>query len=79
MSTAGFFIAYFSNFKGNLFNLDKKDKINNLKIDVIMNNIVKARGDDNSDSLNNKSDSRRENKRKRKPCNKKDNNRSEKV
>ena len=62
MNIIGFFTARFNNSKKNLFNLGKKNKINNLKTDIILNNIVKARGDNNPDFLNNKNNLRRGNK-----------------
>ena len=71
MSITCFFIIRLNNFKGNLFNLGKKDKINNLKTDIIMNNIVKIKKNDDFNFLNNKCDPRRGNKRKRKFYNKK--------
>ena len=43
MNTAGFFIIHINNFKGSLLNLNKKNKINNLKTNIIMNNIVKIK------------------------------------
>ena len=43
MNIVGFFIVRFNNFKKNLFNLIKKDKINNLKINIIINNIIKIK------------------------------------
>ena len=58
-------------FKGNPSNLNKKNKINNLKTNIIINNIVKVRGDDNFDSLNNKNDPKRGNKRRGRFYNKK--------
>ena len=79
MSIVSSFIARFNNFKGNSPNLGKKNKINNLKINIIMNNIVKIREDDNPDFLNNKSDFRRENKREKKLYNKKNNNKNKKI
>ena len=71
MSIIGFDTAYLNNSKGNLFNLGKKDKINNLKINIIINNIAKIRGDNNSDFLNNEDNLQRGNKRGGKPYNKK--------
>ena len=65
MSTAGFLIIYFSNFKKNSFNLGKRDKINNLKTNIIINNTVKIRRDDNLNFLNNKNDFKRGNKRRK--------------
>ena len=47
MNTVSFFTAYFSNVKRNPPNLNKKDKISNLKIDIIINNTVKIREDNN--------------------------------
>ena len=44
-----------------------------------MNNTVKIKRDNNFNFLNNKSDSRRGNKREKKPYNRKDNNKSEKI
>ena len=79
MSIVGFFTARFSNSKGNPFNLGKKDKINSLKINIIMNNIVKAKRDDNLNFLNNKGDPKYGNKRGRKPYNKKNNNKNRKI
>ena len=43
MNTAGSFIARLNNFKKNLYNLSKRVKISNLKINIIMNNTAKAR------------------------------------
>ena len=63
MSTANSFITRFSNFKGNPLNLGKKDKISSLKTNIIINNTVKTRGNNNSNFLNNKNDLRRGNKR----------------
>ena len=44
-----------------------------------MNNTIKARGNNNLNSLNNKGNPRRGDKRGKRPYNKKNNNRSEKV
>ena len=79
MNTAGFLTARFNNFKKNLFIIDKKNKINNLKTDVIINNITKVRKDDNPNFLNNKSNFRRENKREERLYNKKNNNKNKKI
>ena len=71
MNTAGSFIACFNNSKENLFNSGKKNKINNLKTDIIIDNIVKTRGDNNLNFLNGKDNLKCENKRERKFYNKK--------
>ena len=79
MSTAGFFIAYFNNSKKNPLNLGKNNKINNLKINIIINNTAKAKKDDNPNFLNNKNNPKRENKRGGKFYNKKNNNKNKKI
>ena len=79
MNTAGFFTAYFNNFKGNPPNLSKKDKINNLKTDIIINNTAKAKKNNNPDFLDNKNDLKRGNKREGRFYNKKNDNKSEKI
>ena len=79
MNTVGFFIARFNNFKRNSPNLSKKNKINNLKINIIINNIVKTRRDNNSNFLNNKGDLKRGNKRGEKSYNKNNNNKNKKY
>ena len=79
MNIISFFTAYFSNFKGNLSNLGKKNRINNLKINIIINNIIKIKGDDNLDFLNNKGDFKRGNKRKKRFYDREDNNKNKKV
>ena len=71
--------ARLSNFKRNLFNLNKKDKINNLKTDVIMNNTVKVRRNNNFNFLNNKGDLKCENKRGKKFYNKENDNKNRKI
>ena len=71
MNIADFFIIYFNNFKGNPFNLNKKDKINNLKTDIIMDNIAKIKKNNNLDFLNSESDPKHGNKHKRRFYNKK--------
>ena len=63
MNIANSSTARFNNSKGNSPNSNKKNKKNNLKIDVIIDNIIKARKDNNPDFSNNKSNPRRENKR----------------
>ena len=79
MNTAGFSTARFSNSKKNLFNSGKKDKINNLKTDIIINNIVKIREDNNPDFLNNKGDLKRGNKCERRLNYKENNNKNKKI
>ena len=79
MNTVGFFTIRFNNFKGNSSNLNKKNKISNLKINIIMNNTAKIRGDDNSDFLNNKNNLRRGNKRGGRFYNKNNNNKNKKI
>ena len=79
MNTVNFFIARFNNFKGNPPHLGKKDKISNLKIDVIINNIAKTRRNDDFNFLDSKGDLKRGNKRGRRFYNRKDNNKSKKI
>ena len=79
MNTAGSSTARFSNFKRNLFNLGKKDKISNLKIDIIMDNTAKIKEDDDSDFLDNEDNFRRGNKRGGRFYNKKNNKKNKKV
>ena len=71
MNTADFLIARFNNFKGNLFISGKKNKVNSLKINIIINNTAKAREDDNFNFLNNKNNFKRRNKRGKRFYNKK--------
>ena len=71
--------ARFNNSKENLFTTSRKNKTSSLKTDIIINNIIKVRGDDDLDSLNSKNNPRRGNKRKGKPYNKEDNNNNGKV
>ena len=79
MNTINFLIAHFNNFKKNPFILSKKNKINNLKIDVIINNIVKAKENDDFDFLDGESNPKRGTKRSRKFYNKKDDNKNGKI
>ena len=55
----------------NLPNLSKKNKINNLKINVIINNTAKTKGNDDPNFLNNKDNLKRGNKLKKRFNNKK--------
>ena len=79
MNIIGSFIARFNNSKGNLFNLNKKNKTNNLEIDIIIHNIIKIRKDDDLDFLDNKNDFKRENKREGRFYNRKNNNKNKKI
>ena len=79
MNIAGFVIIYFSNFKKNPLNLDKKNKISNLKIDIIINNIIEIRKNDDLNFSNNENDFRRENKRKKRFYNKENNDENGKM
>ena len=71
MNIINSFTVRFSNFKGNLFNLDKRNKINSLKINIIINNTAKTKKDDNPDFSDDKDDFKYENKRKKRLYNKK--------
>ena len=73
------FTARPNNSKENLFNLSKKNKINNLKTNIIMNNIVKIKKNDDPDFLNNKGDFRYKNKRGGRLYNKNNNNENKKI
>ena len=73
------FTARFNNSKGNPVNLDKKNKTSNLKTDVIMNNIIKIKGDNDFDFLNSKNNPKRENKREKRLYNRKNDNGSKKI
>ena len=79
MNIIGFFIALLNNSKKNSFNLNKKDKISNLKINIIMDNTVKIRKNNNSNFLNNKNNLKHENKREKRFYDKEDDNGSEKI
>ena len=59
--------------------MNKKNKINSLKTDIIIDDTVKIKKNNNLDFLNNKNDFRRGNKRKKKPYNKENNNRNKKI
>ena len=59
--------------------LNKKDKINSLKINIIINNIVKVKGNNNPDFLNSKDDFRRGNKRKKRFYDRENNNKNGKI
>ena len=72
-------MACFNNSKGNLPNLNKKDKISNLKTNIIMNNTAKIKKNDDFDFLNNKGDLKRGNKRGKRPYNRKNNNKNKKI
>ena len=63
MNIIDFFTVHFNNFKKNLFNLSKKDKINNLKINIIINNIIKIGENNDSNFLNSEGDFKYRNKR----------------
>ena len=71
MNTAGSFITRFNNSKKNLFNSGRRDKINNLKITIIMNNTVKTKNNNNLNFLNNERDLKYRNKCKGRFYNKK--------
>ena len=79
MSTADSLIARFNNFKKNSFIIGRKNKISNLKINIIIDNTVKARKDDDFNFLNSKNNLRRGDKRGKKFYDKKNNNKSEKI
>ena len=79
MNIISFFTARPNNSKGNSFNLSKKNKINNWKTDIIINNIAKTKKNNNSNFLDGKGDPKRENKRERKLYNKKNNNKNRKI
>ena len=79
MNTAGFLTARSNNSKGNPPITGRKDKTNNLEINIIINNTAKAREDDNPNSLNNKNNPRRGNKRGERPYNEKNNNKNKKI
>ena len=79
MSIVSSLIARTNNSKESPLNLNKKDKISNLKIDIIIDNTAKIRGDNDPDFSNNKSDFGRENRYREKPYNKENNNRSKKI
>ena len=79
MNTASSSITYFNNSKKNPPNPGKKNKINSLKINVIMNNTAKIRKNDNPDSSNDENDLKRENKCGEKPYDKKNDNENKKV
>ena len=79
MSIISSFIARLNNSKRNLFNPNKKDKISSLEIDIIMNNIIKAKKNNNFNFLNNKNNFRRGNKREKKFYNKRNDNENGKV
>ena len=75
MNTAGSSTARLNNFKGNLFNSGKKNKTSNLETDIIINNIIKARGDDDLNFLDDEGDPRRGGR----PYDKKNNNKNKKI
>ena len=79
MNTAGFFTARSNNFKRNLFNLSKKNKTNNLKTNIIINNTAKIKRNNDLNFLNNKNNLRRGNKREGKSYNKNNNNKNKKY
>ena len=79
MNIAGSLTAHFNNFKGNPSNLGKRDKTNNLKIDIIIDNTVKAKEDNDFNFLNNKNDLKRGNKRRGRSYNKENNNKNKKI
>ena len=79
MSIVGSFIARFNNSKKNLSNPNKKNKISNSKIDVIINNIVKIRENDDPDFWNDKGDPKCGNKRGKRSYNRKNNNKNKKI
>ena len=79
MNTANSFIIRLNNSKGNPPHLSKKDKINNLKTNIIINNTAKTRENNNLNFLNNKNNPRRGNKHRERFYNKKNNNINKKV
>ena len=79
MSTAGSLTARFNNSKGNPFTTNKKNKTSNLETDVIMDNTVKVRENDDSDFLDNEGNPKRGDKRGGRPYDKEDDNKNGKV
>ena len=79
MSIVNFSTARLSNFKGNPFNSNKKNKTSSLKINVIINNTAKIKENDNLNFLNGKNNLRRENKRGGRFYNKNNNNKNKKI
>ena len=79
MNIAGFLTACFNNPKRNSLITGRKDKTNNLKIDVIMNNTAKVRKDDDFNFSDNEGNLRRGDKGGEKLYDKENNNKNEKV
>ena len=79
MSTADSLIVCSNNPKKNSPIIGRKDKTNNLKINVIINNIAKAKEDDNPNSLDNKGNPKRRDKREERFYDKKNDNGSGKI
>ena len=75
MNIVNSFTARLNNSKRKSFNLDKKDKINDLKTNVIINNIAKTIEDNDPNFLNNKNDL----KRRGRLYNKNNNNKNKKI
>ena len=79
MNIADSLIAHFNNSKRNPPTTGRKDKTSSLKTDIIMDNTVKAKKNDDSDSSDSKGNPRRGDKRGGRSYNKKNNNKNKKI
>ena len=79
MNIVGSLTAHSNNPKGNSPTTGRKDKINSLKINIIMDNTVKIRKNDDFNFLDSEDNPRRGDKRGRRLYDKKNNNKNKKI